>query len=220
MGLRLSGVAIGAFAMALAVPALAQSGMDRGWGDMGRSGEYYDFRDPGPDRNYDRYGDDLRDRGDRGYPRYEREYRGRNGPDDWARNWYDEHRDWFRADRGDGDYRDRGWGDMGRSSEYYDFRDPGPDRRYDRYRDSLRDRDWRQGRAYDIRSRRDSYSYRYDSPDADHRLMRERGYGGYPGGDDYMASDDRPGFGDMDVPDHARWNQRSYRGTANRAIAD
>lgn len=170
---------------------------DRGWGDMGRSSQYYDFRNPGRDARYDRYSDDLTDRGNRGYPMYEqRAYRGRNGPDDWARNWYDQHRDWFTADRGDGDYRDRGWGDAGRSSEYYDFRDPGPDRNYDRTRDSLRDRNWRQERN----------ARYYDS----RRAGREN---------DAMAnSNDGPDFWNMDVRDHAQWNERTYRGTANQGL--
>jgi hypothetical protein len=229
MRFRQLSIALGATALLGATAASAQSGMDydprdTGWGDMGRSSDYYDFREPGRDRYYDRYSDDLRDRGDRRYPRYERDMRARRDRDgNWLSDWYDERRDWFQADRSDGDWQDRGWGDMGRSSEYYDFRDPGPDRYYERYRDDLYDRGWTRQRYPDRWGGRDRYSEWDDYPpravrgnrmSGQERRWRDSRY------DDATAGEYDPDFGEMDVRDHAQWNERSYRGSANRGLRE
>jgi len=199
-----------AVATTFALPGFAQ---DRGWGDMGRSSEYYDFRDPGPDRNYNRYRDSLRDwNGDR------RAYRSDRRWDESQRdmNRYSDRRDdWRSADRSSRrDYRDY---DSAQRDDYDYGNQSGSRYRDDPYMQEGRNGDpyWQEGRNGDSYWQDGRYDERYSSRyDRDWR-------GGTGKGGDYMAdrSDDVE-YSDMDVNDRAQWNERTYRGTANRGLRD
>jgi hypothetical protein len=196
-----------AVATAFALPGFAQNrsyDSDTGWGDMGRSSEYYDFRDPGPDRNYNRYEDSLRDwGGDR--QSYRSDSRWNESQRDMNR-YGDRRDDWRAAER----YPRRGYRDYDSAQrDNYDYYD---NRSGSRYRDEPYMQEGRDGYLYWRNQRYDDrYSGRYDRD-----WRADRGRGG-----DYTA--DRygdPDFGDMDIREQSQWNERSYRGTANRGLRD
>jgi len=208
-----------AAATALALPSLAQNmnGGDRGWGDMGRSSEYYDFRDPGADRNYNRYEDSLRDRN---WSQSDRRW------DESRRNMNRYDRDYGSAQRDyDYDYRydSRSRNRNDAYSQYDDYGRNGDPYYQDQYAGDRYSRDWRDGDRYSSRYDRDRRSAmgqrggRYDdryARDYD-RDWRSNQNGGYTAD----RSDDVD-FGDMNIDDRAQWHERTYRGTANRGLHD
>jgi len=195
-----------AVAATFALPGIAQDrsySADTGWGDMGRSSEYYDFRDPGPDRHYNRQEDSLRDwNGDRRSYRSDRRW---NESQRDMNRYSDRRDDWRSADRSSRrDYRDY---DSAQRDDYDYGNQSGP-----RFRGDPSMIEGRNGAPYWQDER---YDARYASPyDRDWRAGTGRG-------GDYMADrSDDVDYYDMDVNDRAQWSERTYRGTANRGLRD
>ena len=231
----------------LAFPSLAQNGMNDGWsdlgrwGDEGRSSEYYNFRDPGIDRNFERYQDSGRNWiGDRRWSRSDR-------------RWDDSRRDMDRySDRGDDwrsaqresrrGYRDYDYGSAQRDSYDYGYdsdtryRDgaysrngdegrtgPFPQNRYsrDQYSQGRYSRDWRDGDRYSTRydrDRRSAMSQQGGRYDGRYARDYDRDWRSGQGGDYTADRHDDVDFNDMNIRERAQWHERTYRGTANQGI--
>ncbi len=222
-----------AAATALALPALAQNmnGADRGWGDMGRSSEYYDFRDPGVDRNYNRYEDSLRDRRWDESRRDMDRYRDRR--DDWRSSQRDyRDYDYGSAQRDNYDYGyDSGspyrggaysqYGDEGRNGPYPQDRYSRDQYSQDQYSRDRYSQDWRNGERYSSRydrDRRSAMGQRGNRYDDRYASDYDRDWRSNQGGDYTADRGDDVEFYDMNVDDRAQWHERTYRGTANRGI--